>query len=58
VLDSTKSGREMGDSETSDIVHLYPPGRRNRTRSSEDDSVVTVAIKNEKQIRIFYPRNS
>jgi hypothetical protein len=53
-----KSDREIGDSETSDTVTLLQDGRRKWTRSSEDDSAVTVAIKRERQIRIFHPRNS
>jgi hypothetical protein len=51
-----KSGREMGDSETSDTITPLPARRRKGTRSSEDDSAVIVAMKRERQMRIFYPR--
>jgi hypothetical protein len=55
MVDSMKSGTEVGDSESSDIHASIPAGRKKRSNSSEEHCASTPEKKREKQTQNYIP---
>jgi hypothetical protein len=53
MVDSMKSGTEVGDSESSGTTTSVPAGRKKRTSSSEEDCASTPEKKRENQVQNY-----